>query len=71
MNILLYILVTGCVLCVGIFIGRASIKIDGLFIVDDNDYATTRWVIDVKDPQSIPNKTNVRLKVQKMTKGDV
>lgn len=72
MDILLYILVALGALCVGVFIGRTTIKVDGMFIVDDSDDETTRWILDVKvDPKTIPNKKEVRLKVRKMTEGDV
>lgn len=72
MDILLCILVAISTLCVGVFIGRKTVKVDGMFIVDDSDDKTTRWVLDVKvDPKTIPNKKEVRLKVRKMTEGDV
>lgn len=72
MDILLYILVAIIALCVGVFIGRKTAKVDGMFIVDDSDDETTRWILDVKiDPKTIPNKKEVRLKVRKMTEGDV
>lgn len=72
MDILLYILVALGSLCVGVFIGRTTIKVDGMFIVDDSDDETTRWILDVKiDPKTIPNKKEVRLKVRKMTEEDV
>lgn len=58
--------------CVGFFVGGISSKMDGLFIVDDSDTETTRWVLDVKiDPKTIPSKKWIRLKVQNMTEGDV
>lgn len=72
MSILLYILVGVGALCVGVFIGRITTNVDGMFIVDDTDNETTRWILDVKiDPKTIPNKKEVRLKVQKMNEGDV
>ena len=72
MGILLYILVAIAALCVGVFIGRKTVKVDGMFIVDDSDDKTTRWILDVTvDPKNIPNKKDVRLKVRKMTEGDV
>ncbi len=59
-------------LFVGFLIGRASKKFDGIFVVDDSDYETTRWTLDMKtDPESIPNKKEIRLKVKKMIEGDV
>ena len=72
MDILLYILVVLGALCVGVFIGRTTLKVDGMFIVDDSNDETTRWILDVNfDPKDIPNKKEVRLKVRKMTEGDV
>lgn len=72
MGILLCILVAIGALCVGVFIGRKTVKVDGMFIVDDSDDKTTRWILDVAvDPKNIPNKKDVRLKVRKMTEGDV
>lgn len=72
MGILLYILVSIGALCVGVFIGRKTVKVDGMFIVDDSDEKTTRWILDVTvDPKNIQNKKDVRLKVRKMTEGDV
>lgn len=73
MDILLYILIGILVaFCVGVLIGRSTVKIDGAFIVDDSDENTTRWILDVKiDPKTIPNKKQVRLKVLKMDQGDV
>lgn len=48
-------------------------KPDGLFILDDSDPNTTRWILDVKmDPDEIKNKKEIRLKVCKMDEqGDV
>lgn len=48
-------------------------KNDGLFILDDSDPKTTRWILDVKmDPDEIKNKKEIRLKVCKMDEqGDV
>lgn len=72
MFILLYILVAIVALCVGVFIGRMTAETDGMFIIDDTDVEKTRWILDVKtDPKDIPNKKEVRLKVRKMTEGDV
>lgn len=72
MNILLHVLIGIVTLFVGFFIGRKTVKIDGLFIVNDSDYEKTRWIIDVRvDPKTIPNKKEVRLKVVKMDEGDV
>ena len=66
MDILLYMLVPLCALCIGFFIGRKTVKVDGMFIVDDTNDETTRWILDVKvDPETIPNKKEVRFKVQK------
>lgn len=48
-------------------------EVDGLFILDDSDPKTTRWILDVKmDPDEIKNKKEIRLKVCKMDEqGDV
>lgn len=47
-------------------------RIHGLFILDDSDPNTTRWIIDMKmDPEEIKNMKEIRLKVCKMDEGDV
>lgn len=47
-------------------------QIQGLFILDDSDPNTTRWILDVKmDPEEIKNMKEIRLKVCKMDEGDV
>lgn len=57
---------------IGFLIGRKRSKFDGIFIVDDADYETTRWTLDMKiDPKTIPNRKEIRLKVGKMFEGDV
>lgn len=72
MDILLYILVAAGGLCIGIFIGRVTVKVNGRFIVDESDENITRWTIDVDfDPKELPDKKEVRLKVCKMEEGDV
>lgn len=72
MGILLHILVALVTFCVGVFVGRTTIKVDGMFVIDDSDDETTRWILDIKvDPKTIPNKKEVRLKVRKMTEGGV
>lgn len=56
---------------IGMYIGIRIRHIDGLFIVDEND-DKIRWVLDMKiDPEDIPSKKEVRLKVCKMDKGVV
>lgn len=56
----------------GFILGRLTIKKDGLFIVDDSDDETIRWIIDVQyDPKIIPDKKEIRLKVVKMNEEDV
>lgn len=72
MNILLTIIVAVVCLLIGYFIGKILTKFDGLFIVKDDDLEKTQWILDVTiDPSKIPNKKEVRLKVKKMTEGDV
>lgn len=71
MNIVLCILIGVVGVFTGFFIGRKG-TMDGMFIVDDTNDETTRWILDVKiDPNTIPNKKEIRLKVQKLTEGDV
>lgn len=42
-------------------------KNNGLFILDDSDPETTRWILDMRmDPDEIKNKKEIRLKVCKM-----
>lgn len=56
----------------GIVIGRGAKNIDGLFIVDDygDINEPIHWVLDMKiDPEEIPNKKQVILKVCKADKG--
>lgn len=54
-------------LLIGFSIGRKSVRFDGLFIVDDSENETTRWILDVKiDPQTIPSKKSIHLKVKMM-----
>lgn len=72
MNILLTIIIAVVCLLIGYFIGKILTKFDGLFIVKDDDLEKTQWILDVTiDPAKIPNKKEVRLKVKKMTEGDV
>lgn len=72
MNTLFWVIFIIAAFFAGVIVGRSMIKIDGLFIVDDSDYETTRWTLDVwVDPKTIPNKKNVRLKVKKMDEGVV
>lgn len=57
---------------IGVAVGRALTKIDGLFIVDDEDPNVTRWVLDMHiDSDKIPKKKTVHLKVCQMENGDV
>lgn len=58
---------------VGFLIGRITVKkYDGMFIINDSNMETTKWILDVKtDPIEISNKKEVKLKVHKMTEGDV
>lgn len=68
MNIAMFVLIGGFLFGVGFVIGRIGRKTDGMFIVDDNDTETTRWILDVKtDPKTIPNRKEIRLKVRKMS----
>ncbi len=54
--------------CIGLFIGKASPGMDGMFIVNEDDTEVTRWILDVNiDPNTIPNKKEIRLKVRKMS----
>lgn len=70
--VLLCILVASVSFGIGFFVASGGSKSDGLFIVDDNDNSTTRWILDVKiDPRMIPNKKEIRLKVRKLSEGDV
>lgn len=70
-NLIIFILAFIIGGIVGYFIGKVK-KSDGMFIVDDNDYEKTRWILDVKiDPKTIPNKKEIRLKVHKINEGDV
>lgn len=70
MNLLLIILTTIGALLVGIYIGRRSMRCDGLFLVDDSDDQKTKWILDVKiDPETIPTKKSIHLKVMKMDEG--
>lgn len=58
----------------GFLIGTRSKskKIDGVFIVDDLNKNTTKWILDVwTDPEKIPSKKEIRLKIKKVTEGDV
>lgn len=72
MIILICILCIICSFCAGLFIGRGMSHFDGLFIVDESDKNSTRWILDMRqDPMKIPSKKEIRLKVQKMTEGDV
>lgn len=71
MNMIVIIVAIAAFL-LGIFIGSRLSHVDGMFIVNDTDEETTRWILDVKiDPKTIPNKKEIRLKVKKMTEGDV
>lgn len=67
MNLLLCILIGIAIFLIGIFIGRKSMRCDGLFIVNDSDFNKTQWIIDVKiDPETIPSRKEIHLKVKKM-----
>lgn len=67
MNILWYILIAIFFLLLGLFIGRKTIRYDGLFLVDESNNEKTRWILDVKiDPNSIPSKNKIYLKVKKI-----
>lgn len=68
MGTLLYILGVICAFIVGILIGKkVRNTIDGLFIVNDSDDKRTKWILDINiDPNTIPNKKEIHLKVQKM-----
>lgn len=51
---------------IGFFISKLTRKVDGLFIVDDSDFSTTRWKIDVHtDPSKIPEKKTLYFQVIK------
>lgn len=68
MTIFLLVLIGGLLFGVGFVLGQIGRKTDGMFIVDDNDDETTRWILDVKiDPKTIPNRKEIRLKVRKMS----
>lgn len=57
---------------IGMYIGTRVKHVDGLFIVDENNDEAIRWVLDMKiDPEEIPKKKEVRLKVCKMDEGVV
>lgn len=76
MDVLLFILSGVGGLLFGVFIGisisNIGRKFDGLFIVDDSDEETTKWILDVSiDPKSIPDQKEIHLKVRKMTERDV
>ena len=69
MGILLFILTAIGAMLVGVVIGRKSMRCDGLFLVDDSDNETTRWILNVKiDPKTIPSKKSIHLKVKMMDK---
>lgn len=60
------------VFLIGMFVGRKTIKTDGMFIISDMDEDVTRWILDVKtDPETIPNRKEIHLKVRKADKRDV
>lgn len=72
MDVLLLVLIAIGALLVGVVIGRKTVKSDGMFIVDDSDDETTKWILDVAiDPASIPSRKEIHLRVRKMTEGDV
>lgn len=76
MDVLLLILAGVSGLLFGMFVGLSisniSRKFDGLFIVDDSDEETTKWILDVSiDPKSIPDRKEIHLKVRKMNERDV
>lgn len=72
MDVLLLVLTAIGALLVGVVIGRKTVKSDGMFIVDDSGDETTKWILDVTiDPDSIPSRKEIHLKVRKMTEGDV
>lgn len=57
-------------LLIGMFIGNRIKKVDGLFILDDSNKEKIRWILDMKiDPEEIPSKKEIRLKVCKMDEG--
>ena len=67
MDMLLYISIGIVIFLVGIFIGKKSMRCDGLFIVNDSDFDKTQWIIDVKiDPETIPSRKEIHLKVKRM-----
>lgn len=72
MIILLCVLIGIGMFCIGLFVGRKTTKIDGMFLINDSDDENTRWILDVKiDPETIPNKKEIRLKVRKIDEGVV
>lgn len=68
MDIIILVLIGSLLFGIGYVVGRIGRKTDGMFIVDENDTETTRWILDVKiDPQTISNRKEIRLKVRKMS----
>lgn len=67
MDIIIICIVIGILSFItGFIIGKFATH-DGLFLVDDSEFGTTRWTLDVNfDPETITNKKWIRLKVKKM-----
>ena len=69
MNIAIFVLCFVIGLLIGYIFGNGSNRSDGLLIIDDCGEETTKWTLDVKtDPNKIPNKKEIRLRVFKMDK---
>lgn len=69
MNLLLFIVSGILGLFIGIYFGKKMKKYDGLFIVDDSNDQKIQWILDVTiDPESIPTKEEIRLKIKKLDK---
>lgn len=67
MYILVFISAVLIGFAIGMFVGRKSAKVDGLFIIDDSDTETTRWILDVREkPEKIAEKKEIRLQVKKV-----
>lgn len=53
------------VFVIGIIIGRKTMKYDGVFVVDDSDSDTTKWILNVDiNPNEIPNRKSLRFAVE-------
>lgn len=49
-----------------ILLSKVFTRVDGRFIVNDDDPETTRWTLEMSgDPLDIPNKKRVVFKVEK------